>query len=91
MTSVRARTLAALGIAALTLGVAGLATAAMRSEKLGPLLCETTGGGRFVKIPGFRGEKIDRRAAERRRLPARALQDLRDRRLLARPGALAKR
>ena len=61
MTSVRARTLVALAIAALTLGVAGLATAAMRSEKLGPLLCETTGGGRFVKIPGFRGEKIDRR------------------------------
>ena len=60
MTSVRARTLVALAIGALALGVAGLATAAMRSEKLGPLLCETTGGGRFVKIPGFRGEKIDR-------------------------------
>ena len=61
MTSVRARTLVALAIGALALGAAGLATAEMRSEKLGPLLCETTGGGRFVKIPGFRGEKIDRR------------------------------
>ena len=63
MTSVRARTLVALAIGALALlGAAGLATAEMRSEKLGPLLCETTGGGRFVKIPAApRGEKIDRR------------------------------
>lgn len=35
--------------------------AAMRSEKLGPGLCKTTGGGRFVAIPGFPGEQIDRR------------------------------
>jgi hypothetical protein len=61
MTGTRVRTLVVLGLAALALGVAGIATAAMRSEKLGPLLCETTGGGRFVKIPGFPGEKIDRR------------------------------
>ena len=33
----------------------------MTSTQLGPKLCETTGGGRFVKIPGFPGEKIDRR------------------------------
>ena len=61
MTPGRARTFVALALAAVALGVAGIATAAMRSEKLGPLLCETMGGGRFVKIPGFRGEKIDRR------------------------------
>ena len=61
MRSRRGRALAGLALAALALGVAGIATAAMQSTKLGPLLCETTGGGRFVKIPGFRGEKIDRR------------------------------
>jgi hypothetical protein len=33
----------------------------MTSTRLGPRLCETTGGGRFVKIPGFPGERIDRR------------------------------
>ena len=44
---------------------AGLLPAAaigeMTSTQLGPKLCETTGGGRFVKIPGFPGERIDRR------------------------------
>jgi hypothetical protein len=38
-----------------------VAPAAMRSEKLDRNLCKTTGGGRFVKIPGFPGERIDRR------------------------------
>jgi hypothetical protein len=33
----------------------------MVSTKLGPRLCETTYGGKFVPIPGFPGEKIDRR------------------------------
>jgi hypothetical protein len=33
----------------------------MRSTQLDKKLCETTGGGKFVKIPGFPGEKIDRR------------------------------
>jgi hypothetical protein len=37
------------------------AGAAMRSTKLAPRLCKTVGGGRFVKIPGFPGERIDRR------------------------------
>ena len=46
---------------ALTLGAAALAGAAMQSAKLAPGLCETTGGGRFVPIPGFPGERIDRR------------------------------
>ena len=55
------RVFVAIALSALALGVAGIATGAMRSTKLGPLLCETTGGGRFVKIPGFPGERIDRR------------------------------
>ena len=40
---------------------ASAADGRMRSEKLGKNLCETTGGGKFVPIPGFPGEKIDRR------------------------------
>ena len=50
---------AATGVA---LAIAALAVASpMRSTKLGPRLCETTGGGKFVRIPGFPGEMIDRR------------------------------
>ena len=45
----------------LALTLAGLAAARMQSTKLRPGLCETTGGGRFVDIPGFPGETIDRR------------------------------
>ncbi len=52
--------LAVLG-AVLTLALAGVAAARMDSTKLRPGLCETTGGGRFVDIPGFPGETIDRR------------------------------
>jgi hypothetical protein len=33
----------------------------MRSVEISRHLCETTGGGKFVDIPGFPGEKIDRR------------------------------
>ena len=33
----------------------------MRSDKINKNLCETTGGGKFVPIPGFPGEKADRR------------------------------
>lgn len=43
------------------MAVVAIATGAMRSTKLGPSLCETTGGGKFVDIPEFPGEKIDRR------------------------------
>ncbi len=48
------------------LTVAGLAVAArsskqMVSTKLGPRLCETTYGGKFVAIADFPGERIDRR------------------------------
>jgi hypothetical protein len=49
------------------LALAGVALAAhhhkkrMVSTKLGPRLCETVGGGKFVDIPEFPGERIDRR------------------------------
>ncbi len=33
----------------------------MQSVKLAPKLCKTTGGGKIVDIPGFPGERIDRR------------------------------
>ncbi|MQA73676.1 MAG: hypothetical protein GEU88_04905 [Solirubrobacterales bacterium] len=48
-------------LAALALGAAAPAGAAMHSTKLAPGLCETSGGGRFVAVPGFPGERIDRR------------------------------
>ena len=35
--------------------------AQMRSVDLGNKVCQTTGGGKFVDIPGFPGERIDRR------------------------------
>jgi len=59
----RGALLGALALAATVgLALAALALASpMRSTKLGPRLCETTGGGKFVGIPGFRGEMIDRR------------------------------
>ena len=41
--------------------VAASSAAGMRSEKLGRHLCKTVNGGKFVAIPGFPGEKIDRR------------------------------
>ena len=36
-------------------------TAGARSTKVGKKLCETTGAGRFVDLPEFPGERIDRR------------------------------
>ncbi len=51
--------------AALSLVAFGLlitsAPGAMRSTKISKNLCETSGGGKFVSIPGFPGERIDRR------------------------------
>jgi hypothetical protein len=41
--------------------IAAPAGAEMKSTKLGRHLCKTVHGGRFVAIPGFPGEKIDRR------------------------------
>jgi hypothetical protein len=50
-------------IAIVVAGVAASPAAAweMRSTKLDKHLCKTVHGGRFVPIPGFPGEKIDRR------------------------------
>ncbi len=49
-------------VALAVLAVAAIAApSAMQSTKLGPRLCETTGGGKFVRIPGFPGERVDRR------------------------------
>ncbi len=56
------RGLAALALAgALAFGVAAVAPAKMTITEIGPSLCETVGGGKFVDIPGFEGELIDRR------------------------------
>ncbi len=60
----RSRRLTALLATALAAALAVVAIAAaaqMTSTKLSPTLCETTGGGKFVAIPGFPGEMIDRR------------------------------
>jgi hypothetical protein len=43
------------------LAIAAPAGADMLSVKLDDGTCQTTGGGRFVPIPGFPGERIDRR------------------------------
>ncbi len=52
-------------VATLAVGLVGLgvvpAQAGMRSTPIGNHLCKTVGGGKFVKIPGFPGERIDRR------------------------------
>lgn len=52
---------AALALCLAVLWLVGPADGAMRSKQLDTGLCETTGGGAFVKIPGFPGERIDRR------------------------------
>jgi hypothetical protein len=61
----RTRTTPFAVLAVVAVAAAGLLPAAaigeMTSTQLGPKLCETTGGGKFVKIPGFQGEQIDRR------------------------------
>lgn len=48
-------------IAALTLVLVAPSQARMASQKLSRNVCLTTGGGKFVDIPGFPGERIDRR------------------------------
>jgi hypothetical protein len=47
--------------ALLAVTAASPATAKMRSKLIDNHLCKTVGGGRFVDIPGFPGEMIDRR------------------------------
>jgi hypothetical protein len=59
---VRARwTLTAVVMATAALGLAASPAAGMRSHKVASKLCKTVNGGKFVPIPGFPGEKIDRR------------------------------
>ncbi len=53
--------LALLAAGLLVAGVAAVGVAKMRTERIDQRLCQTTGGGRFVAIPGFPGERIDRR------------------------------
>ena len=48
-------------VAALTLSAAAPASARMKTTKQADGTCLTVGGGRFVDIPGFPGEQIDRR------------------------------
>jgi len=38
-----------------------MSPAKMKSVEVSRFVCQTTGGGKFVGIPGFPGEKIDRR------------------------------
>jgi uncharacterized membrane protein YgcG len=55
---------ASIGVVALV-ALAGFVPAAsdarMKSVQISNKVCQTTGGGKFVDIPGFPGEKIDRR------------------------------
>ena len=49
-------------VAALAVLVAApFSSARMQSVEISNKVCKTTGGGKFVDIPGFPGEKIDRR------------------------------
>jgi hypothetical protein len=48
-------------VAAIAVAATSSAAGRMRSTKLSPHLCKTVRGGRFVPIPGFPGERIDRR------------------------------
>jgi hypothetical protein len=61
----RGKLVRTLRVAALTVALAGIAAlparAGMVSTQIGKHLCKTVGGGKFVDIPGFPGEKIDRR------------------------------
>lgn len=48
-------------VAALAALASAPASARMQSVEISGKVCQTTGGGKFVNIPGFPGEKIDRR------------------------------
>jgi hypothetical protein len=60
-TRLNAPRLACLLLLAAVALAASPAAAEMRSTQIGRHLCKTVHGGRFVPIPGFPGEKIDRR------------------------------
>jgi hypothetical protein len=55
------RVWASLGLVLGAGAIAASPAAAMRSAKIAPHLCKTVNGGRFVDIPGFPEERIDRR------------------------------
>lgn len=58
----RTRALPLVGLALALAGISAVpAQGAMESTQLREHLCKTIGGGKFVRIPGFPGEKIDRR------------------------------
>jgi hypothetical protein len=60
MTTSRTRTFLLGGAALLaTAALAAPASGAMHSERLADGTCLTTGGGRFVNIPDFPGERVD--------------------------------
>jgi hypothetical protein len=62
LSSVRSKIAVAIAVAAVALAALALPVAAkMKSTKVEAGLCLTEGGGRFVDIPGFTGERIDRR------------------------------
>ncbi len=61
LTTRRNRFLAAIATAAICLSAAATADSEMVSEKISRNVCLTTGGGKIVPIPGFPGERIDRR------------------------------
>jgi hypothetical protein len=52
-----------IAVVAIAVGVALVpsSSAKMQSVEIAGKVCKTTGGGKFVNIPGFPGEKIDRR------------------------------
>ena len=52
---------ATVALAAGALCIVAPGAAAMRAKKIGSHLCKTVNGGKFVPIPGFPGEQIDRR------------------------------
>jgi hypothetical protein len=49
------------GLAIVLAGAVAVPAQAMETEQIGKHLCKVKGGGKFVPIPGFPGEKIDRR------------------------------
>lgn len=61
MTPARKILLTILALAVVGAAASAVAGAKMKSERISNRVCETTGGGRFVGIPGFPGERIDRR------------------------------
>ncbi len=58
---IRKASIGVTALAALAMLAPAPASARMQSVELSNKVCQTTGGGKFVAIPGFPGEKVDRR------------------------------